>query len=253
MDTIEVIDSIIDFFKSIRLDILWNYKDLFIRGIWVTIGLTVVGYTCGVLLGLLFGLGRMSKRKWIHYPSKHYIDFFRGTPLLVQILLIHLAVIPTIFGHSLGFFVSGAVALTLNCSAYTAEIFRAGIQSLDKGQMEAARSLGMPHNLAMKQIILPQAFRRMIPPLGNELIALLKDSSLVTVIAATDILYAAKVVAGASFRVWEPYILAAILYLILTWVCTKLIAYIEKRFSTSYVPAKRPKAFSFSRTSTGGR
>ncbi|MEI3605349.1 amino acid ABC transporter permease [Pseudogracilibacillus sp. SE30717A] len=238
---------------SIRFDILWNYKDLFIRGIWITLGLTIVGYTCGVLLGLLFGLGRLSKKKWVHYPCKWYIDFFRGTPLLVQILLIHLAVIPTIFGHSLGFFVSGAIALMLNCSAYSAEIFRAGIQSLDKGQMEAARSLGMPHGLAMKQIILPQAFRRMVPPLGNELIALLKDSSLVTVIAATDILYAAKVVAGASFRVWEPYILAAILYLMLTWVCTKIIAYVEKRFSTSYVPSKRPKAFSFSRTISDGR
>ena len=236
-----IIEAIKEFIMSIRFDILWNYKDLFIKGIWITLGLTIVGYTCGVLLGLVLGLGKLSKQKLIHYPCKWYIDFFRGTPLLVQIFLIHLAVIPTIFGHSLGFFVSGAVALTLNCSAYTAEIFRAGIQSLDKGQMEAARSLGMPHNLAMKQIILPQAFRRMVPPLGNELIALLKDSSLVTVIAATDILYAAKVVAGASFRVWEPYILAAILYLMLTWVCTKLIAYVEKRYSTSYVPAKRAK------------
>lgn len=234
----------IEFLDFIRFDIIWNYKELFIRGIWVTLGLTLVGYICGLCFGLLFGLGRLSKRKWIHYPSKYYIDFFRGTPLLVQILLIHLAVIPTIFGHSLGFFVSGAVALTLNCGAYTAEIIRAGIQSLDKGQMEAARSLGMPHGVAMRTIILPQAFRRMVPPLGNELIALLKDSSLVTVIAATDILYAAKVSAGAYLRFWEPYIFAAVLYLLLTWVFTKVIAYIERRFSTSYVPSKRPKIFS---------
>src|SRR5690606_4603324 len=203
-----------------------------------------VGYFFGIILGLIFGLGKMSKRKWIYYPSKYYIDFFRGTPLLVQILLIHVAAIPTFFGKSLGFFVSGALALSLNCGAYTAEIIRAGIQSLEKGQMEAARSLGMPHNMAMRNIILPQALRRMVPPLGNELIALLKDSSLVTVIAATDILYAAKIVQGATFRVWEPYILAAILYLILTWVCTKLIAYVEKRYSTSYVPSKRRKIFS---------
>src|SRR5690625_3210181 len=195
----------------------------------------------------------MSTRKWLHYPSKYYIDFFRGTPLLVQILLIHLAVIPTMFGKSLGFFVSGALALSLNCGAYTAEIIRAGIQSLDKGQMEAARSLGMPHKMAMRHIILPQALRRMVPPLGNELIALLKDSSLVTVIAATDILYAAKVVAGAYSRFWEPYIFAAILYLMLTWICTKIIAYVEKRFSTSYVPAKRPSLFTMKRSNTGGR
>src|SRR5690625_4340469 len=238
---------IIEFLDSIRLDVLWNYRELFIRGLWVTIALTIVGYSCGLILGLIFGLGRMSERKWLHYPAKYYIDFFRGTPLLVQILLIHLAVIPTIFGKSLGFFASGAIALSLNCGAYTAEIIRAGIESLDKGQMEAARSLGMPHGMAMRYIILPQALRRMVPPLGNELIALLKDSSLVTVIAATDILYAAKVVQGASLRVWEPYILAAILYLILTWVVTKLVAYIERRYSTSYVPkrSKRRKLLFF--------
>src|SRR5690625_8003909 len=105
-----------------------------------------------------------------------YIDFFRGTPLLVQILLIHTALIPTIFGHSLGFFVSGAVALTLNSSAYIAEIFRAGIQSLDKGQMEAARSLGMPKGVAMRQIILQQALRRMEPQLVNEINTYVKHS-----------------------------------------------------------------------------
>lgn len=228
-----------EFLDSIRLDVLWNYRELFIRGLGVTIMLTIVGYVCGIILGLIFGLGKMSNRKLLYYPSKLYIDFFRGTPLLVQILLIHIAVIPTIFGKSLGFFVSGALALSLNCGAYTAEIIRAGIQSLDKGQMEAARSLGMPHQTAMRHIILPQALRRMVPPLGNELIALLKDSSLVTVIAANDILYAAKVVQGSSFRVWEPYIFAAILYLCLTWVVTRIVAYIENRYSTSYVPKKR--------------
>src|SRR5690606_24018227 len=124
-------------------------------------------------------------------------DLFRGTPLLVQIFIIHLALIPTLFGHSLGFMVSGITALVLNCAAYTAEIIRAGIQSIDKGQMEAARSLGLNQFQAMRKVILPQAFRRMIPPLGNEFITLLKDSSLVTVIAANDILYAAKVVSGA--------------------------------------------------------
>ena len=110
--------------------------------------------------------------------------------------------------------------------------------------MEAARSLGMTQNVAMKNIILPQAFRRMVPPLGNELIALLKDSSLVTVIAANDLLYAGKVVAGASLGFWEPYITVAILYLCLTFVFGKIINYVEKRFSNSYVPTQRKKMFS---------
>lgn len=241
----------IDFIEGIRFDMIWNYKELFIRGLWITLGLTAIGYIGGVILGLFLGMGKLSKIKWIYYPSKIYVDFFRGTPLLVQILLIHLAVIPSIFGTSLGPFTSGAIALVLNCAAYNAEIIRAGIQSIEKGQMEAARSLGMPHKEAMKHIILPQAFRRMIPPLGNELIALLKDSSLVTVIAATDLLYAGKVVAGAYQRFWEPYITVAILYLVLTWVFTRVIAYVEKRYSNSYIPSQRRRIFSFGRPSVG--
>lgn len=228
-------------FLDIRFELIWNYRELFIRGIGITLSLTLVGYIGGFILGLFVGLGKMSKKKWIYYPSKFYVDFFRGTPLLVQILIIHLALIPSIFGHSLGYFVSGVLALILNSAAYNAEIIRAGIQSIEKGQSEAARSLGMNAGAAMKFIILPQAFRRMVPPLGNELIALLKDSSLVTVIAANDLLYAGKIVAGASFRVWEPYLTIAILYLILTFIFTKIIAYVEKRFSNSYIPSPRKK------------
>ncbi|OCA84166.1 amino acid ABC transporter permease [Bacillus sp. FJAT-27225] len=227
--------DILDF----RWDIIWNYREFFIRGIWVTIVLTICGYIGGIILGVLIGLGETSKRKLIYWPSKLYVDLFRGTPLLVQILIIDLAVIPAIFGQSFGFMVSGITALVLNCAAYNAEIIRAGIQSIDKGQMEAARSLGLTHNQAMRKIILPQAFRRMIPPLGNEFIALLKDSSLVTVLAANDILYAAKIVAGVYQRFWEPYLMAAVLYLILTYLVTKLIAYVEKRTSNHYNPRKK--------------
>ena len=231
-------------FLDIRLDMICDYRELFIRGIGVTLALTAAGYLVGFVLGLFVGMGKLSKKKWIYYPSKYYVDFFRGTPLLVQILLIHSALIPGIFGHSLGYFVSGTLALVLNSAAYNAEIIRAGIQSIEKGQMEAARSLGMTQNIAMKNIILPQAFRRMVPPLGNELIALLKDSSLVTIIAANDLLYAGKVVAGASFRFWEPYLTVAILYLCLTYVFGKIISYVENRFSNSYVPTQRKNMFS---------
>lgn len=237
---------------NIRVDIIWGYRELFIRGIGITLALTLIGYIGGFLLGLLVALGKISKRKWINIPAKYYVDFFRGTPLLVQILLIHVAVIPTIFGHSLGPFLSGIVALILNSAAYNAEIIRAGIQSIEKGQMEAARSLGMPSGVAMRSIILPQAFRRMVPPLGNELIALLKDSSLVMVIAVNDLLFAARVVVGASFRPWEAYITVAIIYLIITFTFSKVITYVENRFSNSYVPSTRKRMFSFGRQS-GGR
>ncbi|WP_019413501.1 amino acid ABC transporter permease [Paenisporosarcina sp. TG20] len=234
-------------FPEIRFDMIWNYRELFIRGLWVTLALTFVGYLGGIVLGLFVGMGKLSKKKLIYYPCKLFVDFFRGTPLLVQILLIHLAIIPAIFGHSLGYFVSGSIALILNSAAYNAEIIRAGIQSIEKGQMEAARSLGMTNNMSMRYIILPQALRRMIPPLGNELIALLKDSSLVTVIAANDLLYAGKVVAGAYARFWEPYITIAILYLFLTYIFGKIITYVENRFSNSFVPKKKKGMFSIRR------
>lgn len=226
-------------FLDFRWDIIWNYREYFIRGIGVTLLLTISGFLGGLIFGVLLGLGKTSKRKWLYWPSKLYVDLFRGTPLLVQIYIIDLAVIPTIFGHSLGFMVSGIAALLLNSAAYIAEIIRAGIQSIDKGQMEAARSLGLNHRQAMRKIILPQAFRRMVPPLGNELITLLKDSSLVNVLAATDILYGAKIVAGAYYKVWEPYLTAALLYLVLTFVVSKIISYIEKRFSIEYNPRKK--------------
>jgi len=224
-----------------RWDIIWNYRDFYITGIWVTLALTLVGYIGGVFFGVLLGLAQTSKNKIIYWPAKIYVDVFRGTPMLVQIYIIHLALIPTLFGQSYGWFISGAAALILNSAAYNAEIFRAGIQSIDKGQMEAARSLGLTHSQAMRKVILPQAVRRMVPPLGNEFITLLKDSSLINVIAATDILYASKMIAGTYSRVWEPYLFAAFLYLIMTFIVTKVIAYIEHRFSIEYNPRKSKK------------
>ncbi|MEK4230607.1 amino acid ABC transporter permease [Solibacillus sp. FSL H8-0538] len=231
-----------ELFDFFRWDIIWNYRELYIKGIWATIVLTACGYFGGIFFGLFLGLGEVSKKKWIYWPCKLYVDVFRGTPMLVQLLLIHLAVIPTIFGQSMGWWVSGIIGLILNSAAYNAEIFRAGIQSIDKGQMEAARSLGLTHNQAMRKVILPQAFRRMIPPLGNEFIALLKDSSLVTVIAGSEILYVSKVVAGTYQRFWEPYLFAAFLYLVLTYGVTKIIGFVEKRANNSYNPRKRKGA-----------
>lgn len=223
----------------IQWEMIWNYREMYLKGIWVTISLTVCGYLGGVILGLFLGLGQISTKKWLYWPCKIYVDVFRGTPMLVQIFIIHLALLPSIFGQSFGWFVSGVIALVLNSAAYNAEIFRAGIQSVPKGQMEAARSLGLTHSEAMRKVVLPQAFRRMIPPLGNEFIALLKDSSLVMVIAAPDILYVSKIIAGTYQRFWEPYIFAALIYLVLTYAVTKLVAYIEKRTNNTINPRKQ--------------
>lgn len=229
-------------FDFIQWEMIWNYREMYLKGIWVTISLTLCGYIGGVIFGLFLGLGQISTKKWIYWPCKIYVDMFRGTPMLVQIFIIHLALLPSIFGQSFGWFVSGVIALVLNSAAYNAEIFRAGIQSVPKGQMEAARSLGLTHTQAMRKVVLPQAFRRMIPPLGNEFIALLKDSSLVMVIAAPDILYVSKIVAGTYQRFWEPYIFAALIYLVLTYAVTKLVALIEKRTNNYINPRKGGRA-----------
>ncbi|SFS33477.1 amino acid ABC transporter permease [Marininema halotolerans] len=216
--------------------VIVEYKDLFIRGLFYTTILTIGAVLTGLVIGLSLGLMRLSKKLVLYFPAKLYIDIFRGTPLLLQILFIHFAVLPEVakvFGlSSPDAILSGFVALSLNAGAYIAEIFRGGIQSVEKGQMEAARSLGMSHTQAMRHIILPQAFKRMLPPLGNEFIALLKDSSLVSVIAVNDLIYAAQTTAKVTWERWVPYITAGVLYFILTYLLSRVVFWLEKRYST---------------------
>ncbi|WP_462408697.1 amino acid ABC transporter permease [Neobacillus sp. Marseille-QA0830] len=216
---------------EIRWDILAEYAPFFAKGTLLTIGLSIVSIIIGCILGLFIGLGKMSKNKWVALPFHIYIAFFRGTPLLVQILLVHFGLVRLILGETNGI-VAAITALSLNSAAYVSEIFRAGIQSIDKGQMEAARSLGMNHRQAMRFVILPQAFKRMIPPLGNEFIVLIKDSSLAAIIAVKELLYWGQAMQGQYYRVWEPYLTAALIYLVLTFSLSLLLSRLERRLAT---------------------
>lgn len=244
-------------FSWFRTDIIVEYWPLFMQGLVTTIELTLIGVTAGTVLGLFLGLGKISyvehgPWKWpvailFRWPSQLYITFFRGTPLFVQILLIHFALVPLLihpdsglliqgeFAQYLkreyGSFISGALALSLNSAAYIAEIFRAGIQSIDRGQTEAARSLGLSHFHTMKSIVIPQAFRRMLPPLGNEAIMLLKDSSLVSAIGLAELAYAARTAAGTYARYWEPYLFISFIYLVITLVMSYGVTRLEKRYA----------------------
>ncbi|WP_289140194.1 amino acid ABC transporter permease [uncultured Brevibacillus sp.] len=219
--------------------VIYDYRELFIRGVINTILLTAVATVCGTLLGLFICLGKMSSKRYLRWICSIYVELFRGTPMLVQILLIHFAVIPSIWEV---FFpgqpnpeaiYSGFVALSLNAAAYIAEIFRAGIQSIDPGQMEAARSLGMSKGLSMRLIVLPQAFTRMLPAIGNEFIALLKDSSLCAVIATQELNYAAMNVAKSTFERYPPYLTEAAVYLVLTLFLSRVVVRgLEKKYST---------------------
>jgi glutamine transport system permease protein len=211
-----------------RVDIILYYLPLLLKGTLLTVGISVVSILLGSILGLVIGFGKMSKRWFFSWFMQAYINFFRGTPLLLQILIVHFGLVPLFLG-STNPIVAAITALTLNSAAYTAEIYRAGIQSIDKGQREAAYSLGMTQFQTMRYIILPQAVKRMIPAFGNEFIVLIKDSSLVAMIAAPELMYWSKAMQGQYLRVWEPYLTAALIYFILTYSLHKLLSYIERR------------------------
>ncbi|MBB5355514.1 polar amino acid transport system permease protein [Anoxybacillus mongoliensis] len=212
-----------------RFNIIVEYAPFFLKGVLWTIGLSLIGILFGTILGLAIGLGKMVQNRLVRLPFDWYVHFFRGTPLFVQILLIHFGIMP-MFTAQPNPLVSGAISLSLNAAAYIAEIFRAGIQSIDRGQMEAARSLGMTHVQAMRYIILPQAIKRMIPPLGNEFIVLIKDSSLAAIIAAPELMYWGRAMQGQYYRVWEPYLTVALIYLVLTLSLSKLLHRLERRY-----------------------
>ncbi len=232
---------------DLRWDILTPYAPLFVQGVWMTVQLTVIALVLGLLAGLVIGLVTSQPatgwRRLVRWFCVAYVGFFRGTPLFVQILLVHFALMPTLIHpdngllltgeaaaqlrQNYGAFISGAVALTLNAAAYISEIVRAGIASIARGQTQAAQSLGLSHQQSMRYIVLPQALRRMVPPLVNEAITLLKDSSLVSAIGLAELAMAARTVAGAYSRYWEPYLAISAMYLIMTWILTVLCRKLE--------------------------
>ncbi len=218
--------------SDFRIDIILYYIPLLLKGTLLTIGVSIVSILLGSVLGLIVGFGRMSRHAYLRLPAACYINFFRGTPLLVQILLVHFGVVPLLIDRT-DVLVAAILSLTLNSAGYSAEIFRAGIQSVEKGQTEAALSLGMNRRQTMRYIILPQAIKRMIPAFGNEFIVLIKDSSLLTIIAAKELMYYANLMRGQYLRIWEPYLTAALIYLILTYSLSKLLGWWEWRMNQS--------------------
>ncbi|WP_256758741.1 amino acid ABC transporter permease [Cohnella sp. WQ 127256] len=198
------------------------------RGTLYTLGISLSGIILGSILGLIIGFGNMSKRWYLRWPMQGYIHLFRGTPLFLQILIVHFGVVVMVIGKT-DAIVAAITALALNAAAYTAEIYRAGIQSIDRGQSEAAYSLGMTKSKVMRYVVLPQAIKRMIPAFGNEFIVLIKDSSLVAVIAAPELMYWAKSANAQYTRIWEPYLAAAAIYLVLTYSLHRLLIYLERK------------------------
>ena len=202
---------------------------LLLTGAAVTVQITALSVLLGIIIGLFVGIARISTYRVIHLIAAVYVDFLRGTPLLVQIFLVYFA-LPVVTGQRIDPFVAAIAACSINSSAYVAEIFRAGIQSIDAGQMEAGRSLGMSWLQTMRYIIVPQAARRVIPPLGNEFIALLKDSSLVSVIGFEELTRRGQLIIARTYASLEIWLCVAIIYLVMTVSISRLVAWLERRY-----------------------
>ena len=216
---------------NLNVDLMINSLPLLITGAGITIQITAISVGLGLIIGMFVGIARISNVKLLRWLAAIYIDFLRGTPLLVQIFLIYFA-LPVILEQRVDPFIAAITACGINSGAYIAEIFRAGIQAIDEGQMEAGRSLGMTWVQTMRYIIVPQAFKNIVPPLGNEFIALLKDSSLVSVIGFEELTRQGQLIIARTYGSLEIWISVAIIYLVMTLTISRLVAYLEKRLDT---------------------
>ena len=210
------------------MNLVVNSFPLLLIGAGVTIQITVLSTAIGFVIGLVVGVARISHLRPMRLLAEVYVEFFRGTPLLVQIFLFYFA-LPVITGQRIDPFIAAISACGINSGAYVAEIFRAGIQSVDEGQMEAGRSLGMTWLQTMRYIIVPQAFKRVIPPLGNEFIAMLKDSSLVSVIGFEELTRRGQLIIAKTYGSFEIWMSVAVIYLVMTLTISRFVANLERR------------------------
>lgn len=205
---------------------LIKYYPFFLDGIKLTLLLALITIIFGSILGLILCILKISKYKILRAIASIYIEIIRGTPLIVQLIIIH-------YGLKINMteLMSASIALSLNSAAYIAEIMRAGIISINKGQMEAAKSLGMNHFKAMKLIIIPQAIKNILPALANEFVVLIKESAIVSYIGLADLMYKANQIRSLTYLTLEPLLVAALIYLIITFTLSKFIHYFERKLN----------------------
>ncbi|WP_100400765.1 amino acid ABC transporter permease [Bacillus sp. FJAT-44742] len=199
-----------------------------LQGLQYTLLITFVGVFFGFIIGAIFGLMRISNNKLVYGIATVYVEIVRGTPLLAQIFFLYFG-LPELLGVNLDKLTASILAIALNAGAYIAEIVRGSVQSVEKGQAEAGRSLGLSSSQTMRYIIWPQALKRMIPPLGNQFIISLKDTSLFSAIAVTDILYQGRQYASGTFVYFEPYLMVCVFYLIITIPSMVILRRYERR------------------------
>lgn len=218
---------------KLKFSFLEKYWRFFLEGAEITIILSVFAVIIGTILGILIVLIRRSKIKPVKWIGTAYVEFIRGTPLLAQIYLVYIGV-PTLFpGFDFPDMVVGIIALSMNAGAYISETIRSGIEAVNIGQTEAARSLGMSAGMTMKDIILPQAFKNILPALGNQFIGSIKDSSMISIIGVADLMYKTQIVRGNTALGLEPIIICSLIYLMMTFVLSRLLGIVERRLKTS--------------------
>lgn len=222
---------------------LTKYWSYYLIGAKNTVLLALLAVVFGVLIGMILAIARVGKNRFFAFLATAYVEFIRGTPLLVQLFIIYYGLqtigirfpdspfMSKILGINFADFMAGVITMGINSGAYVCEIFRSGIQSIDKGQTEAARSLGLSYPKTLRHIIIPQAIKNILPTLGNEFVVVIKESSIVSIIGIADLMYKANTVRGNTFQPFEPLLVAALVYFILTFPLSKLLARIERRMS----------------------
>jgi His/Glu/Gln/Arg/opine family amino acid ABC transporter permease subunit len=211
-----------------RFDIVWTNIGYLLDGLGMTLVISLVSLLASIVVGLIVALGRRSRTRWISFPAATYCELFRDTPVLVQLFWVYY-VLPVLTGVRLSAFTAVVIGLSLNSGAFLAEIFRAGIQAVPRGQIDAARVLGMNRTLTMRRIVLPQAIRIVLPPMGNDFVALIKFSSLASTFAVGEITRKATELSSFTFRPIEIFTFIALVYFFICWPLSMSIRYLEKR------------------------
>jgi len=206
---------------------LWEYRALIFIGVLTTVGFAVGTTILGLMVGVVIGLGRLLGGTWLRLPLTGFVELFRCTPLLVQLVWLYYA-LPVLSGLQISAWVAATLALTFYASSFFAEIFRGGVTSIDAGQWDGARAIGMRRLQILRRIILPQAFRNMLPAIMNQSVMQLKNTSLVSTVAVADLLYQGSIITAATYRPLEVYTLVAVLYFLILFPLTRLSSQLEK-------------------------
>ncbi len=214
---------------AIEDTLFWSVMPFLLKGAVVTIQISLLAMALALVLGLVAAIGRMSRSRLLRFVAGFYIEVIRGTPLLVQLFIVYYG-LPS-YGIRLDPFTAGFLTLGVHYGAYLSEVYRAGIESIDRGQWEAAASIGMPRNMVLREIILPQAMRTVLPPIGNYFISMLKDSALVATISVAELLRSGQLRVAVTFRAMEIYLMVAALYLAMSYPLSLLTRALERRMS----------------------